>query len=45
MKLLERAPEDTTCYRWLDDPSVTVDRFGAVAVLSPEPGEAVSWSA
>ena len=34
MKLLERAPEDTTCYRWLDDPSVTVDRFGAVAVLS-----------
>ncbi len=33
---LERLPEGTTCYRWIDDelPGVTVDRFDSVAVLS-----------
>lgn len=33
---LARLPEETTCYRWIDEelPGVTVDRFGPVAVLS-----------
>ncbi len=33
---LERLPEGTTCFRWIDGeiPGVTVDRFGRVAVLS-----------
>ena len=31
---LERLPPDTTCFRWLDEAEVTVDRFGPVAVLS-----------
>lgn len=31
---LARLPEDTTCFRWLDEADVTVDRFGPVAVLS-----------
>lgn len=33
---LERLPEGTTCFRWIDEelPGVTVDRFGPVAVLS-----------
>ncbi len=31
-----KLPPDTTCFRWIDGelPGVTVDRFGAVAVLS-----------
>lgn len=31
-----RLPAETTCFRWIDEelPGVTVDRFGAVAVLS-----------
>ncbi len=33
---LERLPESTSCFRWIDGelPGVTVDRFGPVAVLS-----------
>ena len=31
---LARLPVDTTCFRWLDESDVTVDRFGPVAVLS-----------
>ncbi len=32
----DRLPPETTCFRWSDEdlPGVTVDRFGAVAVLS-----------
>ena len=33
---LDQLPQGTTCFRWIDEelPGITVDRFGAVAVLS-----------